>query len=71
MTSPQIEWRIKDLTNSVLRAARELRNRTQNLVVSEDAGQDARDAWSRLDAALKERDDYIAGGLEKKGKESP
>lgn len=66
MTSPQLAWRIKDLTNGVLRAARELRNKTQNLVLLEDAGEDARDAWQRLDEALKQRDDYIARGLEKK-----
>jgi hypothetical protein len=66
MTSPQIEWRIKDLTNGVLRAARELRNQTQNLVLLEVAGQDARDAWNRLDETLKQRDEYIARGLEKK-----
>lgn len=66
MTSPQLAWRIKDLTNGVLRAARELRNKTQNLVLLEDAGEDAREAWQRLDEAIKQRDDFIAGVSEEK-----
>ncbi len=47
-----------DLNGAVLRAARELRNATRNLV-REDEGPEARQAWDKLDHAINERDDYM------------
>jgi len=51
----------KDLTGAVLRAARELRNKTENLTLAEP---EAREAWEKLDEAIRRRDDFIAGTLE-------
>lgn len=63
--SPQLQWRIKDLTNGVLRAARELRNQSENLAIRSGEA-DVVEAWKKLDKAIRDRDDFIAGVSEEK-----
>lgn len=45
---------------AVIRAARNLRDLTRNLVRGEDGDQETIEAWEALDRALTDRDDWLA-----------
>ncbi len=46
----------REHTNAIIRAARDVRNETQNLVIEDPT---ALAVWKKLDQAIAERDDYI------------
>ena len=59
MTEKTTQDHLDELNGAILRAARNLRNTTQNLVLLEDAGPDARDAWKALDEAIIAKDSFV------------